>query len=41
MRAYLDRRFAAAADRRNAMVEEFMAGLRRRGDVIDLYLPGR
>ena len=30
-----------AADRRNAMVEEFMAGLRRRGDVIDLYLPGR
>ena len=41
IRAYLDQRFAAAADRRNAMVEEWMGGLRRRGDVIDLYLPGR
>ena len=41
IRAYLDQRFAAAADRRNAMVEEWMAGLRRRGDVIDLYLPGQ
>jgi len=41
IRAYLDQRFAAAADRRTAMVEEWMAGLRRRGDVIDLYLPGR
>ena len=41
IRAYLDQRFAAAADRRSAMVEEWMAGLRRRGDVIDLYLPGR
>src|SRR5438132_1416639 len=39
IRAYLDQRFAAAADRRNAMVDELMAGLRRRGDVIDLYLP--
>src|SRR5262249_11993983 len=41
IRAYLDQRFAAAADRRNTMVEEWMAGLRRRGDVIDLYLPSR
>ena len=39
--AYLNQRFAAAADRRAAMIEEWMAGLRRRGDVIDLYLPGR
>jgi hypothetical protein len=41
IRAYLDQRFATTADRRNAMVEDWMAGLRRRGDVIDLYLPGR
>jgi hypothetical protein len=39
--AYLDQRFAAAADRRPAMIEEWMSSLRRRGDVIDLYLPGR
>jgi hypothetical protein len=41
MRAYLDQRFAAASDRRPTVVEAWMAGLRRRGDVIDLYLPGR
>jgi hypothetical protein len=29
---------AATADRRRALVEEWMAGLRRRADVIDLYL---
>jgi hypothetical protein len=36
-RAYLDQRFASATDRRQALVDEWMAGLRRRGDVIDLY----
>ena len=41
IRAYLDQRFAAAADRRSTVVEEWMAGLRRRGDVLDLYLPAR
>jgi hypothetical protein len=41
MRAYLDQRFAGASDRRPTVVDEWMAGLRRRGDVIDLYLPGR
>ena len=41
MRAYLDQRFAGAGDRRQALVDEWMAGLRRRGDVMDLYLPGR
>jgi hypothetical protein len=41
LRAYLDQRFAAAADRRSALVDEWVAGLRRRGDVIDLYLSGR
>jgi hypothetical protein len=41
IRAYLDQRFAAAADRRPTVVDEWMAGLRRRGDVLDLYLPAR
>jgi hypothetical protein len=41
MRAYLDQRFAAAADRRQALVDEWVAGLRRRGDVSDLYLAAR
>ncbi len=41
LRAYLDQRFSAAADRRSSMVDEWMAGLRRRGGVIDLYLAGR
>jgi hypothetical protein len=41
MRAYLDRRFAAAGDRRQAVVDEWLAGLRRRGDIMDLYLPTR
>jgi hypothetical protein len=40
IRAYLEQRFSAAVGRVNA-VDEWMAGLRRRGDVIDLYLPGR
>lgn len=41
MTAYLDQRFARAQDRRQALVDEWTAGLRRRGDVIDLYLTGR
>jgi hypothetical protein len=40
MRAYLDQRFSGAADRRVNPVDEWMAGLRRRADVIDLYLSG-
>jgi hypothetical protein len=40
-RAYLDQRFTAASDRRQALLDDWMAGLRRRGDVIDLYLPGK
>jgi len=40
-RTYLDQRFATAADRREAVVEEWIAGLRRRGDVSDLYLSAR
>jgi hypothetical protein len=41
IRAYLDQRFSAASDRRATLVDEWMAGLRRRGGVIDLYLAGR
>ena len=40
MRAYLDQRFSTATDRRTRLVDEWMAGLRRRGGVIDLYLSG-
>jgi hypothetical protein len=41
MRAYLDQRFTAATDRREALLEDWMTGLRRRGDVIDLYVPAK
>jgi hypothetical protein len=39
--AYEDQRFAGAGERRAAVYAEWMAGLRRRGDVSDLYLTGR
>jgi hypothetical protein len=41
MRAYLDQRFSASTTQRDNAVGEWMAGLRRRGGVIDLYLAGR
>jgi hypothetical protein len=41
IRSYLDQRFSAATDRRAALVEDWMAGLRRRGEVIDLYLAAK
>jgi hypothetical protein len=41
IRAYLDQRFSAASDRRDEALAEWIAGLRRRGDVIDLYLAAR
>jgi hypothetical protein len=34
-------RQAAAADRRKVLVDEWVAGLRRRADIIDIYLAGR
>ncbi len=39
--AYLDQRFTAAGDRRQALIDDWIAGLRRRGNVLDLYLPDR
>jgi hypothetical protein len=41
IRAYMEQRFAANADRRDQLIEEWVAGLRRRADVIDLYLARR
>jgi hypothetical protein len=41
IQAYEDQRFAAAGDRRQAAIDEWIAALRRRGDIIDLYLPTR
>jgi hypothetical protein len=41
IRAYLEQRFTVSADRRQELIDEWVASLRRRADVIDLYLPGR
>ncbi len=43
IRAYLDQRFTIAGreEQRQALVDDWIAGLRRRADVINLYLPGR
>jgi hypothetical protein len=41
IRAYQDQRFSPADPRRQTLIDEWVAGLRRRGDVIDLYLSGR
>ena len=40
IRAYLDQRFSTAADRRPRLIDEWIAGLRRRTPTIDLYLLG-
>ncbi len=39
LRAYEEQRFAAAGDRRDQLIADWVAGLRRRGDITDLYLP--
>jgi len=41
IRAYLDQRFASAQERRQALMDDWLSGLRRRGDVVDLYLSAR
>jgi len=39
IRAYLDQRFTAdTPERRQALIDEWVAGLRRRADILDLYL---
>jgi hypothetical protein len=39
IRAYEDQRFASAGERRQALVDEWIAALRRRATILDLYLP--
>jgi hypothetical protein len=41
IRAYQDQRFSPADPRRQTLIAEWIAGLRRRGDVIDLSLAAR
>jgi hypothetical protein len=41
IRAYLDQRFVGAADRRQQLVSDWLAGLRRRAELTDLYLAER
>jgi hypothetical protein len=41
LRAYLDQRFTPADPRRAALIDEWVAGLRRRGTVVDVYLSGK
>ena len=38
IQAYLDQRFVAADDRRKQLVNEWLAGLRRRAELNDLYM---
>lgn len=39
--AYFEQRFAVSADRRTALVNEWVAGLRRRADITYLYVQRR
>lgn len=41
IRGYLAQRFSVSENRRQQVVDEWVAGLRRRADIIDLYLAGR
>ena len=41
IRAYQDQRFSSTDARRETLIAEWLAGLRRRGDVVDIYATGR
>jgi hypothetical protein len=41
IRGYLAQRFSVSEDRRQQVVDDWVAGLRRRANIIDLYLVGR
>ena len=41
IRGYLAQRFSVGEERRKQAVDDWVAGLRRRADIIDLYLVGR
>jgi hypothetical protein len=38
---YQDQRFSSTDARRETLIAEWLAGLRRRGDVVDIYATGR
>ena len=40
IRAYLAERFSASDDRRDQVISDWLVGLRRRAEIIDLYVPG-
>lgn len=40
IRAYVDQRFLAVDDRRQQLIDDWLAGLRRRGEIVDLYRAG-
>jgi hypothetical protein len=40
-RAYLDQRFTAGSERRQALIDDWLAGLRRRAEIVDMYLSTR
>ena len=39
--AYLEQRFSSTDPRRQLLLDEWLASLRRRGDVVDLYVPAQ
>jgi hypothetical protein len=41
LHAYLDQRFTPADPRRASLIDEWVAGLRRRGNVVDVYLSSK
>jgi len=41
IRAYQDQRFSSTDTRRDTLIGEWLSGLRRRGDVVDIYAAGR
>lgn len=40
IRTYVDQRFLAVEDRRQQLIDDWLAGLRRRGEIVDLYRAG-
>jgi hypothetical protein len=41
IRAYLDQRFATSAQPRQQLIDEWLAGLRRRAEILDIYAASR
>jgi hypothetical protein len=41
IRAYLEQRFPPNDERRQQLLDDWIAGLRRRGEVVDLYVAGQ